>query len=62
VALGFFVKSLDQMAPGCMLTAVDLAKVQHIPLHNIATSSAAQSRVLHESHIAEAQRFVKRHF
>jgi hypothetical protein len=39
VAVGFFVESLDHMAPSCVLTVVDLAKVQHIPLHHPAAST-----------------------
>jgi hypothetical protein len=39
VALSSFVKGFDQIGPGCALTVIDLAKVQHIPLHHIAAST-----------------------
>jgi hypothetical protein len=41
VALGSFVKGFDQIAPGRALAVIDLAKVQHMPLHHPTTETPA---------------------
>ena len=40
VLLASFIKGFDQIAPGLALAVVDLAEIQHLPLHHLATSTA----------------------
>jgi hypothetical protein len=40
VPLRSFIKGFDQMAPSLTLAVVDLAQVQHLPLHRFATRAA----------------------
>ena len=35
-----FIKGFDQLAPSLMLDIVDLAQIQHLPLHHLATGAA----------------------
>src|SRR5882757_10728979 len=39
-ALGFFVEGFDDAAPGLTLVVVDLAQIQHRPLHHLAAGAA----------------------
>src|SRR5450631_2097112 len=41
---GVYVEHLDRLAPRCRLRGVDLAEIQHMPLHH---SSAIETLVLH---------------
>ena len=39
VSLRVFVKRFNQLAPGILLAVVDLAEIQHLTLHHLATST-----------------------
>src|SRR5262249_54445642 len=34
-----FIKGFDQLAPGIALAVIDLAEIQHLPLHHLATGA-----------------------
>jgi hypothetical protein len=40
VPLAAFIKSFDQLAPGLALAVIDLAEIQHLPLHHLAPGAA----------------------
>src|SRR3954454_10661577 len=47
--LAALVKRLDRLAPCCSLAVVDLAQIQHMPLHRSTTTHTA---VLHDAPVA----------
>ena len=39
VASSIFIKRLDQATPGFALAVIDLAQIQHLPLHHLSGSA-----------------------
>ena len=49
IALFFLIEHLQRLAPRCLLLIVDLAQIQHCPLHRLA---ARHTAILHDAEVA----------